>query len=144
ITEKMAHQWLPASVKHVVVEGIAPHAQGKSTPPREVFGRRLLYTGQFAYVLNFARNFAARPEIDATLTFVGGGPDAEGLHALALEDPRIVIKPFVTGEAFEREFEDADFLLNPRDTTWKGGDFSFPSKLFDYMERGRPIHSTRM
>lgn len=145
ITAKMAHQWLPASVRHLVVEGIAPRAQAKpQKPPRAVFGRRLLYTGQFAYVLNFARNFAARPEIDATLTFVGGGPDADELHALALKDPRFVIKTFVTGEAFEREFEDADFLLNPRDSTWKGGDFSFPSKLFDYMGRGRPILSTRI
>lgn len=144
ITEGSARAWLPDSVKHLVVEGIAPAA--KPAARKTIMGRppQILYTGQFSHILRFAEIFSSQRDIEATLVFVGGGPDLDGLNRLAATDPRIKVKPFVTGDAFEKEFEAADFLLNPRDTRWEGAKFSFPSKLFDYMARGRPILSTRM
>lgn len=144
ITIGIAQAWLPPSVKHLVVEGIAPTAKPAPRKAQPSPTPRMLYTGQFSHVLGLAAMFSARRDIDATLVFVGGGPDLEGLKELAKSDPRIVVKPFATGQAFEREFEAADFLLNPRDPEWEGAKFSFPSKLFDYMARGRPILSTRM
>lgn len=145
ITEEMARSWLPSSVKYLVVEGIAPESRPAVSPAPTGHARpRILYTGQFSHILNFARMFASRPEIDAELVFVGGGPDLEGLRELARKDTRIVTKPFAFGEALECEFADADFLLNPRDTRWEGARLSFPSKLHDYMARRRPILSTRM
>lgn len=145
ISESMAQSWLPNSVKHLVVEGVAParvpakrKAKTCSKPPQ------ILYTGQFSHITNFATMFASCPEIDVNLVFVGGGPDGEKLKQLAASDYRITVKPFVIGEALEQEFSDADYLLNPRDTHWVGARYSFPSKLFDYMARGRPILSTRM
>ncbi len=86
----------------------------------------------------------AHPEIEAQWTMVGDGPDVAALRQLAESDRRLTIKPFLTGEALNREFEAADFLINPRDASWSGARYSFPSKLFDYMTRGLPILSTRL
>lgn len=145
ITKDIATDWLPPTVRYLVVEGIAPSSQRlPAIRRREHRGRQLLYTGQFTHVVRFARLFASRRELDAKLVFVGDGAEQKELGDLAREDPRIVVKPFVTGAALEREFEASDFLINPRDTRWEGAKFSFPSKLLDYMARGLPILSTRI
>jgi glycosyltransferase involved in cell wall biosynthesis len=85
-----------------------------------------------------------RSRIDAALVFVGGGAEAVHLQSLAAIDPRIEVKPFMTGEAFAREVERADFMLNPRDPSWPGTPYSFPSKLLEYLTTGKPIISTRL
>jgi glycosyltransferase involved in cell wall biosynthesis len=104
---------------------------------------KLLYTGTLAYVLKFARALH-RSRIDASVTFMGGGEDLAELRELAALDERITVKPFATGTGFAREVARADFLLNPRDPSWPGADYSFPWKLFEYLCHGKPIVSTRL
>jgi hypothetical protein len=144
ITKEMAKDWLPSSIRYRVIEGIAPTCVARGTPIKSEPNKIpvILYTGQFSYTLKFVKLFTSLPRIDAKLVFIGRGPDEGELKAIADNDSRFVVRPFVTGEAFEQEFAAADFLLNPRDTSWDGGRYSFPSKLFDYMTRGRPILST--
>ncbi|WP_168734523.1 glycosyltransferase [Ollibium composti] len=146
ITEGVARSWLPTSLPYHVVEGIAPVFVPSSRRPRSrgQARPRILYTGSFSHIHRVVQLFAARPDLDAELVLVGGGPDLEALQQLATQDMRIKIKPFVVGEALQREFDAADFLINPRDPQWMGAQFSFPSKLFDYMTRKLPILSTRM
>jgi glycosyltransferase involved in cell wall biosynthesis len=103
----------------------------------------LLYTGALEYVRTFAEAFH-RSRIEASLVFVGGGAETARLQSLAAIDPRIEVKPFMTGEAFAREVERADFMLNPRDPSWPGTPYSFPSKLIEYLITGKPIVSTRL
>jgi glycosyltransferase involved in cell wall biosynthesis len=145
ITEGIARSWLPARVRYLVVEGIAPAVDPirrsvSESPTR----KRILYTGSFSHILKVVRMFCCRPELDAELVLVGGGPDEDELQALSKKDKRLEIKPFMIGKQLEREIEAADFLINPRDTHWEGAKYSFPSKLFDYMARGLPILSTSM
>jgi glycosyltransferase involved in cell wall biosynthesis len=35
-------------------------------------------------------------------------------------------------------------MLNPRDPSWRGTPYSFPSKLLEYLTTGKPIISTRL
>jgi glycosyltransferase involved in cell wall biosynthesis len=145
ITEEIANAWLPADLRYLVVEGIAPAVEPAGPIVREKSARtRILYTGSFSHILKVVRMFCSRPELNVDLVLVGGGPDLEELQQLAAEDQRIAIKPFMVGESLQREFEAADFLINPRDTLWEGARYSFPSKLFDYMTRGLPVLSTSM
>lgn len=92
----------------------------------------------------FVTLFAAAREIDAELVLIGSGEDKAHLQALAEKDTRITVKDFLLGEALEQEFSAADYLLNPRSSEWEGAQYSFPSKLFDYMARGKPILSTKL
>jgi hypothetical protein len=143
ITQALADDWLPNHRRVVVVEGIAPSSR-RATPRLPRGKPRILYTGTFSYTLKTLRMFAKHPEIEAQWTMVGDGPDAASLRQLSERDGRLTIKPFLTGEALNREFEAADFLVNPRDTFWDGARYSFPSKLLDYMTRSLPILSTRL
>lgn len=145
ITEEIARAWLPARLHYLVVEGIAPTVEPtrpilRGNPTR----KRILYTGSFSHILKVVRMFCSRSELDVELVLVGGGPDLAELQQLAAEDQRVDLKPFMVGAPLQREFEAADFLINPRDTQWEGAKYSFPSKLFDYMTRGLPILSTSM
>ncbi|HKW01835.1 MAG TPA: glycosyltransferase [Vicinamibacterales bacterium] len=151
ITENIGRDWLVPGSRYLPMEGISDEAaaalRAAGTNRSYVYrgtGRPvLLYTGALEYVRAFAEAFH-RSGVDASLVFVGGGEDGERLQSLAAVDPRIEVKPFMTGDAFAREVDRADFLLNPRDPSWPGTPYSFPSKLLEYLTTGKPIISTRL
>jgi glycosyltransferase involved in cell wall biosynthesis len=152
VAEGTGRDWLVDGPRYHAMEGVSDDAadvlrharatgafvfRGTGTRPK------LLYTGTLAYVLKFARALH-RSRIDASVTFMGGGEDLAELRELAALDERITVKPFATGTGFAREVARADFLLNPRDPSWPGADYSFPWKLFEYLCHGKPIVSTRL
>lgn len=151
VAEGTGREWLVRGPKYWTVEGISDDAAAILSSARAngyfVFrkGTRpvLLYTGALEYVVRFAESFH-RSSIDASVVFVGGGVDAPRLQALAKVDDRIEVKAFMTGEAFAREIDRADFMLNARDPAWPGSAYSFPWKLLDYLTTGKPIISTRL
>ncbi len=151
ITERIGLDWLERGPRYFAVEGVSDEVAGTLSQARAhgafVFrGRprpRLLYTGALAQVTRFARAFHAS-SIGACVVFMGGGEELDELQRLSAADERIIVKPFATGEAFSREMDAADFLLNPRDPEWPGSAYSFPSKLFEYLRTGKPIISTRL
>ena len=152
ITEEIAKEWLPGGLKFLVVEGVAPTFNGnfqidtnsKAFEKTSAISKRMLYTGSFTHIRKFVQWFSVCRDLNADLVLVGGGPERVELENIARTDPRITIKEFMLGEQLDAEIEATDFLINPRDTEWIGSRFSFPSKLFDYMGRGKPILSTRM
>ncbi len=151
ITEHIGRDWLAPGSRYLSMEGISDEAAAALRAARTnrsyIYagtGRPvLLYTGALEYVQAFAEAFH-RSRADASLVFVGGGEDASHLQRLASVDPRIEVKPFMTGEDFAREIDRADFMLNPRDPSWPGTSYSFPSKLLEYLITGKPIISTRL
>ena len=151
VTEGTGRDWLGGRPKYWAQEGISDEAAGVLSQARAtgayVFRGcrrpRLLYTGSLAYVMPFAVAFHQSP-IDAVVTFMGGGEDFVPLQELAAVDQRIEVKPFATGAEFTSEVDRADFLLNPRDPSWPGSAYSFPWKLFEYLQYGKPIISTRL
>ena len=151
ITDGIGRDWLVHGPRYLTIEGISDDAASALTSARAnasyVFRGThpplLLYTGALEHVLRFAEAFH-RSSIDASLVFVGGGVDAVQLQALTSVDHRIHVKPFMTGQAFAREVERADFMLNARDPAWPGTPYSFPSKLLEYLITGKPVVSTRL
>jgi glycosyltransferase involved in cell wall biosynthesis len=151
ITERIGLDWLDRGPRYFAVEGVSDEVASTLSQARAhggfVFRGRprpqLLYTGALAQVTRFARAFHAS-SIDACVVFMGGGEELQELQRLSAADERIIVKPFATGEAFSREVEAADFLLNPRDPDWPGSAYSFPSKLLEYLRTGKPIISTRL
>lgn len=149
IAPGIARDWLPRELPYMVFEGVSAEAaqalrrvarHGQSPLPADPL---LLYTGTLDQTLRFAQLFR-RTGTPARLRFVGGGPDDAALRALAEEDRRITVAGFVSGAELERELAAADAFVNPRDPSWAGGDYSFPSKTFQYLASGKPIISTRL
>lgn len=145
-TKGIGEDWLPSGMRFQVVEGIAPPAERPAMQFRmqNPDKPKLLYTGSFTEITRFARLFSERPDISAELVFAGDGADREELEAISAKDGRIQVMPFLGEAALGKLIEQADFLLNPRNSRWEGGRYSFPSKLLDYAYRSKPILSTRL
>lgn len=151
ITERIGLDWLAGGPPFFAIEGVSDESATALSGARSngsfVFRGphqpRLLYTGMLSQVLGFAHAFH-RSSVDASLVFMGGGEESSQLQKLADLDGRITIKPFTTGQGFAQEVQRADFLLNPRDPSWPGARYSFPSKFFEYLSTGKPIVSTRL
>ena len=151
ITERIGVDWLVAGPKYFAVEGVSDEAAAVLSRARTngayVFRGphrpRLLYTGMLSKVMRFAQAFHTSA-VDASLVFMGGGEELDQLQKLSAVDQRITVKPFTIGEEFDREVAQADFLVNPRDPGWPGAAYSFPSKLLDYLQAGKPVISTRL
>jgi glycosyltransferase involved in cell wall biosynthesis len=151
ITERIGVDWLVGGPRYFAVEGVSDEAAAVLSRARAngayVFRGphrpRLLYTGMLSEVMRFAHAFHWSP-VDASLVFMGGGEELDQLQKLSAVDQRITVKPFTIGAEFDREVAQADFLVNPRDPSWPGSAYSFPSKLFDYLQAGKPVISTRL
>lgn len=145
-TRGISNDWLPQGMRFQVVDAIAPPSDRPAQPykPLNAGRPKLLYTGSFTQVARFARLFSESPDIEAELIFAGDGTDKEQLHAIAKIDRRIQVTPFISEPELSRLIAISDFLINPRDSQWSGGHYSFPSKLLDYAFRSKPILSTRL
>jgi glycosyltransferase involved in cell wall biosynthesis len=151
ITDRIGRDWLVSGPRYLAVEGVSDEAANVLLRARAngayVFRGphrpRLLYTGALSEVMRFAHAFHGST-IDASLVFMGGGEELDQLQKLSAVDQRITVKPFTIGAEFAREVERADFLVNPRDPRWPGAAYSFPSKLFEYLQAGKPVISTRL
>ena len=151
IVQGIGEDWLGRGPRFLPVEGTSDEAaevlsKARSTAAYVFRGQhrpRLLYTGAMSQLMAFAHLFH-RSKIEATVVFMGGGEDFGSLQALSQADSRIEVKGFMIGAELTKEIARADFLLNPRDPTWPGAAYSFPSKLFEYLRAGKPIISTRL
>jgi glycosyltransferase involved in cell wall biosynthesis len=151
ITEHIGRDWLVGGPEYWTMEGVSDDAAAalssaranRSYVYRGTHRPTLLYTGRLEQTMPFVSAFHRSP-IEATLVLTGGGVDVAELQSLAAKDERITLKGFMPDDAFAREVERADFLLNLRDPAWPGAPYSFPSKLFEYLIYGKPIISTRM
>lgn len=142
----IAEDWLPPGMKFKVVEGIMPPSGSPAVPFKlQNPGRpKLLYTGSFTQIARFATLFSESPGLSAELIFAGDGADRGQLEAISAKDSRIQVTPFLGEAELDKLIRQSDFLLNPRDSRWEGGRYSFPSKLLDYAYRSKPILSTRL
>lgn len=144
VAKGIIDDWVPSAKEYLVIDAIAPNDLAP-LPAKAVGGRRtILYAGNLSHVINFATLFHHARDLDAQLVFVGGGAEEAALKSLAAVDSRITVKPFMRGEEFQRQLQQADFFVNARSSTWQGGRYAFSYKLFDYMSSGRPILSTPM
>lgn len=142
VTAAIGRDWLASNVTQHIIECVTPVGIPRApVRVRATRSPRVLYTGTFSQMERFIRLFCAS-KAQLELVLIGGGPDDAVLKEVSSNDPRVTIKPFMLGETLDAEMNQADFFLNPRDTQWGGGQYSFPSKLYDYMARGKPVITT--
>jgi glycosyltransferase involved in cell wall biosynthesis len=83
--------------------------------------------------------FAFNPKLK--LKIFGKGCVAR-LKEVANSHPQVQIVGFVDSKVLDEEMRNCWLFINPRPIGKKGGEFNFPSKLFDYMRFGKPILCT--
>lgn len=107
----------------------------------------ILYAGGLNAAYGVDRLIDAVAEIDShsvQLRLFGRGDQENRIRELSSHDPRFFYGGFVGGDELTPELEAADALVNPRPTTEKFSQMSFPSKLVEYLAIGRPVLTTRI
>lgn len=82
------------------------------------------------------------PRDDIEFVFYGEGPLLKNIQMCAKEDSRISYGGYLTHDEIKKAYRKADFLINPRLTDNKISEYSFSSKLFDYLLSETPVLTT--
>ncbi len=81
---------------------------------------------------------------DVQLSIFGNGPMAQEINDYCLKDKRIIYHGLVSNEKIVEEQHKATLLVNPRPSNEAFTQYSFPSKIMEYMASGTPIVTTRL
>jgi glycosyltransferase involved in cell wall biosynthesis len=113
-----------------------PAAEG----PKKIgyFGSHSDYAG----LRELIEAFLANPRLPLQLSIAGAGSQTERLKQQAASDPRIAWVGFFDGRKdLGRWASSCHVLVNPRPAGY-GNENNFPSKVFDYVQLGRPVLSS--
>lgn len=78
------------------------------------------------------------------LEIYGRGPESTAVEAAAATSSRVHFGGLVDGDDLQRIYSSADLLINPRHIDGDLPQYSFPSKLLEYMATGTPVMTTRL
>jgi len=114
------------------------------TPPSDGI-TRIGYFGShsdYAGLRDLLDTFAANPHLDLVLSIAGEGSKTAELKAFTASDPRIEwVGFFKERKDLGHWASGCHMLVNPRPAGY-GNENNFPSKVFDYVQLGRPVLSS--
>jgi len=142
-----AWQHIRSDKPHVIVwPGLTVSKAETEPPTREADGSfTVLYSGtlsEYNSVAEILEAFHSIAETQLRLRVFGTGDLADLVVRYSKMDSRIFYGGLVTAEQVSRELLQADLLLNIRITDHVVNDFSFPSKLMQYLASNRLVLST--
>ena len=130
--------WFPGGVEG---DGLLDNAQ---TPPSNGV-TRIGYFGShsdYAGLRDLIEAFVASPQLKLQLSIAGEGSKTGELKQRAASDSRIEwVGFFKERKDLGRWASSCHVLVNPRPAEY-GNDNNFPSKIFDYIQLGRPVLSS--
>lgn len=109
--------------------------------------KKIVFTGTLDNLngLEFLlKSFLKTQNLDLELCIYGRGPLKEVVKNFSLKDSRIKYCGFIKQNAIKEVLMNADLLIIPRLKSIKTLRYTFPSKLFEYMESGTPILMTNI
>jgi glycosyltransferase involved in cell wall biosynthesis len=136
---KIPWHWFPggAQADGLLDNVVAPDANGRKRIG--YFGSHSEYAGLGELLAAFQNN----PSLPLTLSIAGAGIQTAELRERTASDPRIEWVGFFKERSdLGRWASGCHVLVNPRPAGY-GNDNNFPSKLFDYMQLGRAVVSSR-
>lgn len=89
-------------------------------------------------LIDFVKN---NKNIEFELQFYGSGEDVSNVQELSKVDARVKYFGRISEELLQERLAAADFLINLRDPAGVSIDYSFPSKLINFMSTGTPVIS---
>ena len=142
---KLCLKHLPALVSRVGIDRSAVRPSIERIADNKMY--RIVYAGSLEScnaVVPLIEAVRQMRDPDLRLEIFGGGALAPEVDRLASMDDRITWHGMVDKEEVDRVTRDAQLLVNLRDLTHSVADYSFPSKLIDYMASGVPVLSSRV
>jgi len=154
LTEQIASHFAPAQ-KFIVMEGIACEPDGfhdHAFPDRDCRERP---EGEFVimYAGGLSEAYGVRLLIDAfgmleyanfRLWLFGKGDLEQYAKDAAAKDSRVIYWGFKDNRFVMNKEREATVLINPRPSGQDFTNFSFPSKILEYMLSGNPVVTTRL
>ena len=146
LTGPMAVDLGRETVPSMVMEGIVDPSQFDSQPA-SVAGQHkalktvLMYTGALGGLEEFLKALELVDDASLELWISGRGALEGTLREAAARDPRIVFLGFVSRSELRSKMSEASVFVLPRASQTPYFQYSFPSKLLEYMLAGRPVLS---
>ena len=149
LTQQVVTDMAGDAIPSIVVEGMvspftedALQASPSSGDAAGVAETIVMYTGALTGLDLLLEAFAQIPDPRYRLWFSGRGVMEAEIKEAAARDSRIVYWGMLPTEELNRKTAEATVLIIPRSATTPYIQYSFPSKLLEYMMTGRPVIST--
>lgn len=134
---------------NLIIEGIidSKNAEEKKYLYNKPESFILLYSGSLSKVygiLELIKAFLKLPFTDIELWIFGRGDIEDEIIAFTKKDNRIKYFGFLENDKVRYYQKFASLLVNPRPTNLPDSNYSFPSKILEYMQSGTPTLLTRL
>lgn len=148
LTEAMNRLVNPDNKKFIVMEGLCDYSPiDYVIEPLNNNKTIFLFTGSLAVqtgIYNLIEAFKLMKRNDVELWIYGGGSAEDYVREQADFHPNIKFGGLVSNEEAAKLQRQADILINPRPTNLGYAEYSFPSKIMEYMVSGTPVLSTKL
>jgi glycosyltransferase involved in cell wall biosynthesis len=81
---------------------------------------------------------------DWKLVITGWGEMEDDIRASAKSDPRIDFRGFISLDELKNVYHSTTILVNPKRINSRVAEYSFPSKIIEYLSTGKPVVSTNL
>lgn len=148
LTKGLVDSYCPGQ-PNLIIEGIIDlkNTQEKKYISDKPGGFILLYSGSLSKVygiLELINAFTKLPFIDIELWLFGRGDIEDEIITFTKKDNRIKYFGFLENDKIQDYQKQASILVNPRPTNLPDSNYSFPSKILEYMQSGTPTLLTRL
>lgn len=129
------------------MEGILNEYGPKTSEVQKAFPGGIMYAGRLHEkygVMRLIEAFELLEEKDIELWLFGDGTAVREIQDYASKNPRIRYFGQVSREEILRYEQRATLLVNPRSVQDEFTQYSFPSKVIEYMHSGTPLVMTKL
>lgn len=148
-TEQMNMIVNPKSKPYIIMEGLVDN--GMREVSNDIINkddiRIIMYAGgvfEKYGIKNLVKGFLKLEYTDIRLDIYGAGDMVEQIVEYSEKDKRVSYKGILHNRVIVKKEVEATLLVNPRFSTEKFAQFSFPSKNMEYMVSGTPIVTTKL
>lgn len=145
LTEQMNKVINPFKRPHIVMEGVCEHNE-IIAEPKEKGKKILLYSGTIEApgMETFIKAFVKTGLNECEFQLYGPGSYVPELKKICEEHNNIKYCGVANNAEVVRHQQNAALLVNPRPSTICYAEYSFPSKIMEYMASGTPVLTTKL
>lgn len=148
LTKAMNQLVNPCSKPYIIMEGLCDSVDDEDELSTSANGKEIiLYTGSLSLqtgIENLIEAFKLLNNKDSELWIYGGGKADNYVKEQAALTDNIKYGGLVSNDEAAKLQRQADILVNPRPTNLGYVEYSFPSKIMEYMASGTPVLTTRL
>jgi glycosyltransferase involved in cell wall biosynthesis len=144
ITNILAKEFCPKS-KSLIIEAIGEGNLNIKSKYNSKF--IIMYSGGLSSeygIINFLEAFVEVDNHNLELWFYGKGDAEIIIKEYEKKDTRIFYKGCLRNEEIKKIQTEVSLLINPRPIDLPDGNYSFPSKILEYLESGTPVLVTKL